>query len=525
MRSRNFLPAFLFLVFVAILLISFPVGGLSVSKEELLDKYEKAISLAEELNVYQEDILQILPKIRVASKALLRDNFEQANRLLDEALSDLNLLQAKRPRGIKAEVKLEWLEIYIEVLQKYAVLALLAYFLIRWPFFGKMLKTSLLSLNAKTLLSVFMSFFAILLSFLDFARYGESAWAFFDIQIVLITVSGLLGGAWAGLFSGMAVALFRWFLKPELPIYVAMAVAAGVLSGIFSHKIRNIQSSRKIGFGIGFFIGLLHGIVAYLPTIPFLPLPYVFFSVFFLALLEGTGVFIFLAVIGGVLREEARKEMENELLKTRLLFLQAQMKPHFLFNALNTIAAICGQENAQKARNLILRLSDFFRRTVKEGDEMVSLKEEFSYINSYLEIEKARFQNRLNIERNIDIEEASWSTQIPLLIFQPLIENAVQHGISKKETGGTLRIHITDKDNMLTAEIMDDGVGIDPSLVNHLLKGTDSTSGKLGIGVRNVHQRLIRLYGSSYGLRFESQPGRGTKVIVKMPLTIRKDER
>ena len=522
-QLKNSVP----LIFCVLALFFFfisPLQAQVVSKEEVLSKYERALTQAEELNLYQEDFLKLLPKIRLASKALLREDFQGADQTLTEVLSDLKLLESRQIQGFTGRIKLEWLEIYLEIFQKYALLALLAYLLVSWPYFRGMLKGHRISIPGKALLFILISFIAILLSFLDLSRYGESAWSFFDIQLVLLTLAGLLGGFWTGALSGVLIGAFRFLLKPEGLTYVALAIGAGALSGFLSDRTQKIPPRGWTAFGVGCLVGTLHGLLVYLPTAHVIPWTYVAFSVIFLALLEGAGVYIFIAVISGILREITRRETERELLKTRLLFLQAQMRPHFLFNALNTISAICNQENAARAQNLVLRLGDFLRGTLKPGDEFVTLRDEMHFIDAYLEIEKARFQNRLKIEKDFHLQENTWSTRIPLLILQPLVENAIRHGIGKKESGGTVHIHLKEEAGFLSIEIADDGVGMDPALIQQALQGRNLSSKELGIALGNIHQRLIHLYGSSYGLQIEGTPGKGTKVLVRIPL-VRGDKR
>jgi len=490
-----------------------------VSKEEVLAKYEKAISLTEEYHVYQEDVFHILPKVKLASQALLKNDLEQADRVLTEAFSDFEALKATKDRGLKTNFKLEWLEIYLDVIQHYAILALLAYFFVQWGFFKAMLKKDRLSIFGKVLLSALTIFFSVLSAIFDLSRYGESAWIFFDVQLVLIVASGLLGGFGVGISSGMGALIFRWLLKPALSPYLLIVLVAGLLGGLFHKKLTSIQSSAKLGFFSGFLVGLLHGAIVYLPLRAYLEVQYLVFSISFLAILEGCGVALLTGVIGGILREEARRDIQNELLKTKLLFLQAQLRPHFFFNALNTISAICGRENALQAQQLLFRLSDFLRHTLKREDETVTFREEMAFIDSYLEIEKARFQERLKICKEIHLDDKAWDVKIPLLVLQPLVENAIGHGIRKKEEGGTLWIKASERQGMLHIEIADDGVGVsDPSFFDRMLKGEKTAVEGLGIGVRNIYQRLMRFFAGAAKLSFKTEAGVGTSAIIDIPL-------
>lgn len=491
-----------------------------VSKKEVLTKYERAVDLVERLNVYQEDIFRVLPKIRLAGNALLNDDLVSADRILEKVLAELEIISSQQPLGLRGELRLEWLQIYTDLFQKYALLALFAFLFARWPYFHSMLKQGGFTSMGKVYLCLVLGSAALFFSLFDLSRYGESAWTFFDLQVVLLAVGGLMGGVLPGLFLGAVIGAFRWIFKPEFLIYFFIAFAAGGLAGWMNRLFKSFQRCGKISFLTGMVTGLLHGIIVYLPIANILPWFFILFSILFLALLEGVGVYLFFAVIAGILREENRREVEQELLKTKLLFLQAQMSPHFLFNALNTISVICRRENAPEAQRLIFSLSDFLRRTLKRIDEKITLREELHYIHAYLDIEKARFRDRLTVVEDFQIAEERWDTMIPILVIQPLVENAIKHGLSKKETGGTLTIRIREDKKHLKVEISDDGVGMPPNLIQQILSNKTSTAeqGGIGIGIRNIHQRMIRLYGREYGLEFRSEKWKGTAVTIRIPL-------
>jgi two-component system sensor histidine kinase LytS len=234
---------------------------------------------------------------------------------------------------------------------------------------------------------------------------------------------------------------------------------------------------------------------------------------------------LFLAVVSAVLREELSRDTENELLRTHLLFLQAQLRPHFLFNALNTIADVCHNGKAVVAEKLILKLSEFLRHSLDRKEEMATFREEMTFMDAYLEIEKARFGESLKVEKKIDLPDSVLGMKVPLLVFQPLAENAVRHGLRKKQGGGTLSVSAIEKEGCLRVEISDSGAGKPEGFFADLISGKTNEVEGTGIGVRNIHQRLVRAYGRDSGLKYESSPSRGTRVTVCIPVSKEGDKK
>jgi LytS/YehU family sensor histidine kinase len=196
--------------------------------------------------------------------------------------------------------------------------------------------------------------------------------------------------------------------------------------------------------------------------------------------------------------------------------LKSQIHPHFLFNTLGTIRAIIRTE-PNKARILIKDLSDFLRRHIKPGKENISIKEEMECVDTYIRLEQARFGDRITVVE--DIAPEVLNRIIPVFSIQVLVENAVKHGISPKKEGGVIRVKAWRESSDLRIQVEDNGVGISPSKLA-MLKRMDSASlisDGIGIGLTNVHARLQNIYGNSYGLRFESSEGSGTKVGFSIP--------
>lgn len=495
-----------------------------VKKDDAVARYQQAVVAMEEMNVYEDDVFKIIPRIRMTSRALLANDFDKAGALLTQIEEDLELLKAQKPVSIRTRQKFVWMELALDLFQKFIYILLFAYLFARWPYFNAALVNHRFTLIGKLYLALIFSGASIVLSFFDLSRYGEAAWSFFDIQIVFITAGALLGGFWVGLSSGVLIVIFRWLLKPDAYLYIALALSAGLIGGLFARRVRHVESAGRVAFATGSGIGLLHGLMIYVPLVRFMPWPYFIFTVVSLAALEGAAVLLLFKVAANVIHTQRKQQLENDYLKAQVMLLQAQMSPHFLFNALNTIAAICSREQATQARNLVLRLAEFLRRTLRR-DEKVTLKEEMDYIDAYLEIEKARFQNRLNVEKKFELEVSDWNVQIPLLILQPLVENAVRHGIAKKESGGTVEIRMSSDKDTITIDIRDDGVGMDPKSVFQSQKAPkEGAEEGLGIGLKNIHERLLKIYGRDYGLLIQGKKGEGTTARVRIPKKKKKGE-
>ncbi len=214
--------------------------------------------------------------------------------------------------------------------------------------------------------------------------------------------------------------------------------------------------------------------------------------------------------------ELAELDRQTQLVTVaQLNALHAQINPHFFFNTLNTII-MYSRTNPQRARRLLIHLADFFRQTLKRHGPFVTLKEELECVHTYLVLEKARFGRKLHIIQDIDEELLDF--KVPVLSLQPLVENAVKHGISPKTESGAVRIAARlDRDELLFS-VSDDGVGI-PAEKLPLVLQPGYGSGN-GVGLSNVHQRLIGLFGNGYGLHLSSWEGKGTTVVFRVPLKI-----
>jgi signal transduction histidine kinase len=225
----------------------------------------------------------------------------------------------------------------------------------------------------------------------------------------------------------------------------------------------------------------------------------------------------FLARVNTLLSLKKAAKQEAMLRRAEIRALQSQIRPHFLFNALSTISILC-RVNQEKARELLTDLSNYLRSGFNfiDNDELVPLVTELGYVKSYLSIESARFAERLKVVFDIKVKN---QYKIPPLILQPLVENAVRHGLLSKKDGGTIKISVRKRKDFLWLQVEDDGVGIPAEKVTQLLN--DRLPGA-GVGVSNVNHRMKSIYGQE--LLIESQVGKGTIVTVKIPLTKGNDQ-
>ena len=206
------------------------------------------------------------------------------------------------------------------------------------------------------------------------------------------------------------------------------------------------------------------------------------------------------------------KEEKNLLAEAEIRALQAQINPHFLYNTLNTISFYV-RSNPETARKLIKYLSDYFRHSLNNPSKFISLAEEMRVIDCYIQLERARFSDRLSVTYDFS-EDMLENLQIPPLLLQPLVENAVIHGVIKREEGGTVRVGLIEHKTYNKIYVIDTGVGISRRKLKTLLidrKRRDH------IGLINVHQRLVSIFGERCGLHILSKEGKGTIVFANVP--------
>jgi two-component system, sensor histidine kinase YesM len=224
--------------------------------------------------------------------------------------------------------------------------------------------------------------------------------------------------------------------------------------------------------------------------------------------------------------EQNRKEGEQKRL-LELRALQAQINPHFLYNTLDSIIWMIELGENDEAIDVTSSLARFFRLGISRGSEYITIRTEIEYLETYLSIQKTRYKNKLDYE--LSFQPELYDYRILKLLVQPLVENAIYHGIKNKEAPGIVRVTGEREGDEMVIRVIDDGVGMDEGRLEVLRRRLEDPPDREapeeagppsagGVGVRNVQERIRLCFGSEYGLSFESKPGLGTTAIVRIPL-------
>lgn len=374
-----------------------------------------------------------------------------------------------------------------------------------------------------------------------------------SIGLLIVVTAGLLGGWRLGLAMGLVALVLRgteqvlmlpadalldeiqflyaaeglWGVIRHFPykpilldhyifnLWASSAVWAGIVAGLIAELLgeRRFRPLAALALGVGVDLG--SGVMTVIAAVP----PGLMFLMPNLVV-SGVAVSVVALIARSVQADAARRQAETAelaLAQAELRALRAQINPHFLFNALNTIRYFV-RTDPETARRLLLNLSEVFQRALRSG-ELVSLQDELSYVEAYLALEQARLDQRLRIEWSPPVEALRQSPlaerPVPTLILQPIVENAVLHGVAPKPEGGTVRIGVERAGRDLLLRVADDGPGLATERLAEVLD--PAWSGK-SIGLRNVDGRLRALYGEAHGLAIESAVGLGTTVLITIPL-------
>lgn len=208
--------------------------------------------------------------------------------------------------------------------------------------------------------------------------------------------------------------------------------------------------------------------------------------------------------------------MGISLKSAELKALQSQINPHFLYNTLDTVNWLAYAGRTEEIHKAVVSLSKYYRLILNKGQDTLTLEEELRHVEYYMKIQDIRFPDKLTYE--VDVKEEIKSSIVPKIILQPLVENAISHGIwEKKSKQGTIRVlGYEENDQTVCIKVMDDGVGMDADTLSKVMTGSIQTSGS-SYGVKNVHARLQLMFGEEYGLSYESKEGEGTCVTIRIP--------
>jgi two-component system LytT family sensor kinase len=355
-----------------------------------------------------------------------------------------------------------------------------------------------------------------------------------DLSLEGTALAGLLGGSIVGLVVGMMVSLPAVLIGHEhlaAPMAVLYAVVAGTARWVCPDKEEIWKFSPFIDLSLyrsikrrfkhpAFDWQLLFSLMCVMLEVArmafgrmaprqlfFLDSPNPWTkALIVLATLIGVG--LPLRIWNNTRMQRKLEEQERLLMQARVDALISQINPHFLFNTLNTVSSLI-RFDPDTARTVLLKLANILRRRLRTQIHFVPLKQELDFIDDYLDIEVVRFgPDKLQIRK--EIEPGTLDVFVPSMILQPLVENAIRHGIAPKLEGGIITMRASRSNGKLTVEIIDNGVGIPEQRRNEIYES--------GIGISNVHQRLKALYGQLFSMRIDSQPGEGTTIRFEVPV-------
>jgi signal transduction histidine kinase len=340
---------------------------------------------------------------------------------------------------------------------------------------------------------------------------------FDGLQTVFIMRSEGMHHAWMILFATILVSWLPWALATNLVMHLGRRFPPAKPIRILTWLV-HLTACATIGLIFSAWTSWLDLLFnPYLlnpaPTL-FLPL---WFDKFYNGVLSFVILYAVILTVNYVLDSRERLALQqnetvrlNELLlKTQLHALRQQLEPHFLFNTLNSVSGLVREGRNDAAVNMIAELSDFLRRMLEESTrQQVPLQQEMEFAQKYLEIQKVRFADRLQL--SVDVPGELYAAQVPSLILQPMVENAIKHGIAKRAQGGAVRIAASRHDGVLTLSVCNDGPSLSP----------DWQTARSGIGISNVRNRLQGLYGDAFQLTLQNQHAGGVEVSVSLPFVL-----
>ncbi len=218
----------------------------------------------------------------------------------------------------------------------------------------------------------------------------------------------------------------------------------------------------------------------------------------------------------GRLNRQIQETAHNQerLRRTELALIQAQINPHFLYNTMDTIIWLIEAEKTEEAVEMVSSLSSFFRHSLSRGRDVITLQEEEEHVCSYLQIQQARYKDIMRYTVNIAPELKG--AVIPKLTLQPLVENALYHGIKLKRGLGRIYVVGRSEGDGILLQVTDDGIGMSPQRLDELIRAIDRRE-RVGFGLSTVHERIRLFFGPPYGLSISSRQGVGTTISIRIP--------
>src|SRR5271165_1054076 len=369
-------------------------------------------------------------------------------------------------------------------------------------------------------------------------RIAQKSFLAGDLSFETALLLGVIGGRWAGVLGGVLMG-FPSLLYGEwlaLPFLVLCGLIAGQLRtmaldkddiwtfspfidlSIYRLVRRNLPRPRLFDWQIMFFttaVGLRFvntELARYFPRSIFtLESPGNLWLEVGIYAASVIAIGIELKIFNSVRIQIKLEEQERLLLHARMEALQNQVNPHFLFNTLNSISSLV-RFDPDMAREVIFKLATILRRLLSSSEAFAPLREEFEFIDNYLDIEVVRFgRDKLRVVKELD--PASLDVVVPSMLLQPLVENSIKHGLAPKVEGGSIYLRSRVTDSRLVIEVEDDGVGMGQAQ----LEESSSWSG-MGIGMANISERLQVLYGDTARMTIDSHEGKGTLIRIGLPL-------
>jgi len=344
------------------------------------------------------------------------------------------------------------------------------------------------------------------------AAIWTAAGLFNATQTVLIMRAEGMHHAWAQLFVTLLLSWLPWALAT--PLVLRLGRDAPLHLRRFSTWGTHLAACAAIGLVSAAWTTAVEELLNPWATPDPDPFSYAWLHKFYNGLLLYLILYVAILLVSYMLDSRERLALQQtetarlneQLSKARLDALRRQIEPHFLFNSLNAIVGLVREKRNDAAVSMIVGLSDFLRRVLEDSNRQeVPLGEELEFARKYLEIQKVRFVERLHF--SVDVPTELLLAQVPSLILQPMVENAVKHGIAKRVQGGAIRITAFRSNGKLTLSVYNDG----PSLP------ATSEKAHAGIGISNMRTRLQSLYGDAFHLDMQNQEPGGVAVSISVP--------